>query len=266
MTLPFRLPALAAIAEEARSVARQTGAHPLEVVRKADRSPVTTVDHAVNEFLRLELTSLVPGSGWLSEETADDSSRLGKPLVWIVDPIDGTDQLVAGIPEVAISIGLVDAKGVVAAAIINPATGERCAWVEGDAPDFVGLHAAPRPVSLEDATAIVSLSESRQGELLDLDGVVGRTRPVGSAAYKLLRVAAGADALTYSIRPKSEWDICAGVGLLSAVGLAYLRLDDRPLRFNRPDTRVSSGAVAGPEELARALRDRIIERLSSRRA
>ena len=266
MSLPFRLQTLVAVAEEARAVARLAVGSPLEVERKADRSPVTAVDLAVNAFLRRELTSLVPGSGWLSEETADDPSRLLKPLVWIVDPIDGTEQLLSGIPEIAISLGLVDATGVVAAAIVNPITGERGAWVQGEAPDFAGLPAGSRPVSLEDATAIVSLSESRDGELGDLDGVVGRTRPVGSAAYKLLRVAAGADALTYSIRPKSEWDICAGVGLLSAVGLAYLRLDGRPVTFNRPDTHVPSGAVAGPEPLAGTLRDRINERLSARRA
>ena len=266
MSLPFRLEALLSIAEAAGAVARTAGAGPMQIVDKADGSPVTIVDREVNDFLHRELIALVPGSGWLSEETADDPSRLGATRVWIVDPIDGTQQLVRGIPEVAISIGLVDRTGVVAAAIINPLTGERGAWIEGTDPEFHGLTAGGRPGSLDDATAIVSLSESEAGELAILEGIVGTVRPVGSAAYKLLRVAAAADALTYSLRPKAEWDVCGGVGLVRAAGCAYLRLDGRKVAFNQPDTRMPSGAVAGPEPLATALRDRINERLSAPRA
>jgi myo-inositol-1(or 4)-monophosphatase len=136
-------------------------------------------------------------------------------------------------------------------------TGESGTWVEGGEPVFVGLAARPIPSSLEEAVAIVSRSESEEGGLTGFDGLVGGTRPVGSVAYKMLRVAAGADALTYSIRPKSEWDVCGGVGLLHAAGRVYLRLDGAPVRFNQDDTRMRSGAVAGPDFLARLLRDRL---------
>ena len=91
---------------------------------------------------------------------------------------------------------------------------------------------------------------------------MGSTRPVGSVAYKLLRVAARADALTYSVTPKSEWDVCGGVGLVLGAGGVYLRLDRKPLRFNLARPRVPCGAVAGPPALAQALR----EKLNARRA
>jgi myo-inositol-1(or 4)-monophosphatase len=262
--VPFRLEALAGVADAAAALAREGAAAPLAVLRKADGSPVTAVDSAVDAFLRRELTDLVPGSGWLSEETADDRVRLGRELVWIVDPIDGTKQLVSGIPEVAISIGLVSSGEVLAAAVVNPMTGEHGTWVHGGPPAFAGLDARPTPSSLEEVSAIVSRSETEDGELAGLDGLVGATRPVGSVAYKLLRVAAGADALTYSIRPKSEWDVCGGVGLLLAAGRVYLRLDGAPVRFNQHDTRIPAGAVAGPESLARLLRERLNARRSKK--
>jgi myo-inositol-1(or 4)-monophosphatase len=110
---------------------------------------------------------------------------------------------------------------------------------------------------LETAEAIVSRSEIEDGALAELTGLVGSTKAVGSVAYKLLRVAAGADALTYSLRPKFEWDVCGGVGLLLASGRVYLRLDGVPLRFNQADTLIPSGGVAGPEPLASALLRRI---------
>ena len=261
MNVPFGREELAAIANTAAALAREVAAGSLDVVRKGDGSPVTAVDSAVDAFLRERLTALVPGSGWLSEESADDATRLGRDLVWIVDPIDGTKQLVSGIPEIAISIGLVASGGVVAASVVNPMTGERGTWVTGAPPVFAGLTAGAPSPTLAEASAIVSRTETEQGDLSGLTALVGATRPVGSVAYKLLRVAAGADTLTYSVLPKNEWDVCGGVGLLEAAGRAYLRLDGDPVVFNRPDPRILSGAVAGPRALAEALRRTLVARL-----
>lgn len=257
MSAPVRVEALARVADAAAALAREGAVAPLAISRKADGSPVTAVDAAVNAFLRRELLVLLPGSGWLSEESVDDRTRLGCELVWIVDPIDGTKQLVSGTPEIAISIGLVHSGRIVAAAVVNPLTGEAGTWVDGAPPAFAGLNPIPVPSSLDDAVAIVSRSETEDGDLIGLEGLVGATRVVGSVAYKLLRVAAGADALTYSVRPKYEWDVCGGVGLVEAAGCVYLRLDGAPLRFNQSDTWIPTGAVAGPEVLARELRQRL---------
>ncbi len=260
----FDLDALDAVALAAADEVARCAGRPLSVSHKDDRSPVTDVDRAVDALLARALRDLVPGSGWLSEETQDDGTRLALDPVWIVDPIDGTKQLVRGIPEVAISIGLVSDGRPVAAAVINPMTGERGVWVEGRTPRFVGLRPRVTPSSLEAAEAIVSRSESEAGDLDGLGPLVGATRAVGSVAYKLLRVASGADAVTFSTRPKSEWDVCGGVGLLTGAGAVYLRLDGEPLSFNRPETRIPSGAVAGPSALAEPLRERLLRSLAGR--
>lgn len=261
MSVPFERGALAAIAEAAASLAREGALAPLGVTRKDDGSPVTVVDAAVDAFLKRALTELLPGSGWLSEETVDDDGRLGCDFVWIVDPIDGTKQLLSGIPEIAVSIGLVSSGSVVAAAVVNPMTGESGTWVAGGPPVFTGLIPRPAPSSLAEVDAIVSRTESEAGDLTDFRKLVGTTRPVGSVAYKLLRVAGGADALTYSVLPKNEWDVCGGVGLLEAAGRAYLRLDGDPVVFNQPDPRILSGAVAGPRPLAESMRRALVQRL-----
>jgi myo-inositol-1(or 4)-monophosphatase len=61
--------------------------------------------------------------------------------------------------------------------------------------------------------------------LFDLD-------QVGSAAYKLARLAAGFGDAFVSLRPKHEWDICAGVALVLAAGGRVTDLTGRPIRFN----------------------------------
>ena len=76
-------------------------------------------------------------------------------------------------------------------------------------------------------------------------------------AYKLLRVAGAADHLTFSVVPKSEWDVCGGLALLQAAGFPYVRFDGRPQRFNEPDTRITCGAVAGPAPLVEAFLERL---------
>ena len=84
--------------------------------------PVTAADRAVEELLFRMLPS--NGEGWLSEESKDDSSRLNKRRVWVVDPLDGTKEFVAGIPEWCVSVGLVEDGRVVAGGVSNPTTGE----------------------------------------------------------------------------------------------------------------------------------------------
>ena len=95
-----------------------------ETHTKRDHSPVTSADLAVNQMLRESLSAAFPEDGWLSEETPDNSERLDKKRVWIVDPIDGTRSFVRGLPEFCLSVALVENGVPMVAAIFNPSTGE----------------------------------------------------------------------------------------------------------------------------------------------
>src|ERR1700758_4984785 len=94
----------------------------IEAEFKAGHDPVTEADRALDAVLRQNL--LRDGEGWLSEESADDMSRLSKKRVWVVDPLDGTREFVQGIPEFCVSIGFVEDGHPVAGGICNPATNE----------------------------------------------------------------------------------------------------------------------------------------------
>ncbi|KAA0123065.1 3'(2'),5'-bisphosphate nucleotidase CysQ [Methylobacterium sp. P1-11] len=104
------MPELRAVMREAAEIARpffrlggQTSAR---IWSKAGGSPVTEADVAVDAFLKVRLSALVPRAAWLSEETADDPARLGHDLVWIVDPIDGTRAFLSGHPDWSIAVAL----------------------------------------------------------------------------------------------------------------------------------------------------------------
>jgi myo-inositol-1(or 4)-monophosphatase len=229
---------------------------------KADGSLLTQADRECNEFLEHELGLLLPEAGWLSEETADGPERLARRWVWVVDPLDGTKEFTRGIPEFAVSVGLVCGGQVIGGGVLNPVTNEGGIGGAGDTVDLWGWGARPAPAnSLQVATASVSRSEVEEGSIRAFLNLVGCARPVGSVAYKLLRVAAGVDDLTFSVQPKSEWDLCGGVGLLQAVGKVYCRWDSVPVQFNQSTVRIPVGAVAGSKELAEAFLARYRETL-----
>jgi len=75
---------------------------------KGASSPVSEADIAVNDLLEARLRAATPGYGWLSEESVDDDARLGKRLVWIVDPIDGTRAYLAYREDWCVSVALVE--------------------------------------------------------------------------------------------------------------------------------------------------------------
>src|ERR1700739_1825794 len=108
--------------EAARTVFARFTPGEIETEYKIGHDPVTEADRAVDAALRQNL--LRDGDGCLSEESVDDVSRLSKKRVWWVDPLDGTREFVAGIPEFCVSIGFVENGRPVAGGICNPATNE----------------------------------------------------------------------------------------------------------------------------------------------
>ena len=79
----------------------------IEFEIKSERGdPLTAADEAADRVLKEVLPAR--GEGWLSEESIDDPVRLGCRRVWVVDPIDGTQEFIDGIPEWCISVGLVE--------------------------------------------------------------------------------------------------------------------------------------------------------------
>src|ERR1700736_1518532 len=130
---------------------------------KAGHDPVTEADRAVDAVLRQNL--LRDGEGWLSEESVDDPSRLGKRHIWVVDPLDGTREFVQGLPEFCVSIGFVENGRPVAGGIYNPATRETFLGAIDSGVLYNGKPARPsQRARLDGALILASRSEVKRGE------------------------------------------------------------------------------------------------------
>mgnify|MGYP003331817480 FL=1 len=94
---------------------------------KADQSLVTKADEEIQGLLFLNLSGLIPNSGFIGEENRDDSNTLAlarrAEYTWVVDPIDGTAVFSSGIPTFGISVGLLRDGLPFAGAIVFPALG-----------------------------------------------------------------------------------------------------------------------------------------------
>ena len=214
-----------------------------DVTDKSPDNPVTDADFAADKLLKEQLLAHLPSAGWLSEETVDSPDRLDKPLVWVVDPLDGTKEFVMGIPEFTVSVALVEQGKPILGVIYNPAAQELFYAEKGGEVWFNGRSVAVTPRNqLEGASIDASRSERKRGEFEPFEQIL-TIRTMGSIAYKLARVAAGHCDATWSRGPKNEWDICAGVLLVEAAGGSVVDLDGAPFEFNRPRTLVN-GIVA----------------------
>jgi myo-inositol-1(or 4)-monophosphatase len=212
---------------------------------KTGHDPVTEADRELDAVLRNNL--LRSGEGWLSEESADDLSRLHCERVWVVDPLDGTREFVQGIPEFCVSIALVERGRPVVGAICNPVTNEVFLGSIDSGLSYNGTEARPSMRhKLEGALVLASRSETSRGEWLQFENATFRLQPMGSVAYKLARVAAGLADITFTLIPKHEWDIAAGV-LLILSGGGFVQTLGSPLEFNRRRPLVDGLIACGPQ-------------------
>jgi myo-inositol-1(or 4)-monophosphatase len=231
--------------KQAAAVLRGFSSGDIEARFKRGDDPVTEADTQVDALLR----RLLPreGEGWLSEETEDDLSRLERRRVWVVDPLDGTREFVQGIPEWCVSVGLVVDGEPVAGGICNPVTGETVVGARGHG---VTLNGTPARVtertSLAGARVLASRSEVKRGEWEGYRPGSFEMQAMGSVAYKLGLVAAGLADATWTLTPKHEWDVAAGVALVLAAGGKVVAGGPGEERFNRRKPKLSSLIATSP--------------------
>lgn len=217
------------------------------------QGPVTEADLAVNALLEEMLPAARPDYGWLSEETDDNSERLARDSVFIIDPIDGTRSFAEGSRTWAHSLAVARAGRVTAAVIYLPQR-ERmysAAFREGASLNGVAIEASPLTdlAQADVLTARPNLApEHWKGR--QPPGFNRSYRP--SLAYRMAKVADGRAGAMLTLRRSWEWDIAAGDLILREAGG---RASDRfgsDLRFNNP-VPLLDGVVAGPEHLHKAL-------------
>ena len=217
-----------------------------EIKDKSYHNPVTTADKEADETIKKILMNNFPDYGWLSEETVDSSERLLKEKVWVVDPLDGTKEFIEGVPNFVVSIGLVKEGNPILGILYNPVTKELFFASKGEGAFLNNERiSCSSKEKTEEMVILNSRSETQRGLWNPYKDKFKVLEPIGSVAYKLgLTAAAKADVFA-SLRPKNEWDICAGNCIINESGGKLIDLNGNQRKYNLEKTLIEPGLIAG---------------------
>jgi 3'(2'), 5'-bisphosphate nucleotidase len=229
------------------------GASSLPVSVKVDGSPVTAADLASDHAIRQSLAQRFPEIRSVSEEasTVFPEEAALAPF-FLIDPLDGTKEFIAGLPDFAICAALIVKRRPVAGVILAPASGTVC-MAAGEATFFTldrALGRSPEPPRIltlkgaapEKLTLVTSRSHGDVRSLQLVQRFAGCEHRTMGAAVKFMAVATGEADLYPRGTGSMEWDTAAGEALILAAGGAMLGEDGKPMVYGK----VSEGFRNGP--------------------
>ena len=248
----------------------------LNIETKSDSSPVTVADKSSNEILIGGLSSRFPNYGILSEETLDNPSRLREEFVWIIDPLDGTRDFIAGQRSFTVMIGLARWGEPVLGVVHSPLERKTYSAVKSKGAYSVhnlfdnpfgdsNLYGTERKI---DVSSTENISEMRV--------LIARTKPesegleqliqmpfsginlIGGAGYTSMIVVEGLGEVWYHRGSKChEWDLCAPAVIVREAGGQVTDFYGNPLVFNKEVPNLLTGILVSNgknhEELAKML-------------
>ncbi len=201
----------------------------MKIDGKADGSPVTEADLAADRIIAEGLARLAPEIPALSEERV----HLAKPpyagSFFLIDPLDGTKEFVAGRNEFTVNVALVTNGTPLLGIIGAPALGliwrglvgrgaERLTIAEGCERVTEPIHTRPLPLRGDPWIVAVSRSHGDSRSEAFIDARPGAIRAKLGSAVKFGRVAEGAADIYPRLAPTCEWDVAAGHAVVTAAG------------------------------------------------
>ncbi len=206
---------------------------------KSDASPVTEADERAEELLTAAILAIDPNAIIVGEEASaagiqpDPCARF-----WLLDPLDGTKDFIAGGPDYSVNVGLIEGGVPVLGIVMAPRSGLLWAGAEGEGAfresadgmrePITTRRLSSRPIVVTSRSHIDSDTSRYASAIANSD-----TRPSGSS-LKFCLVAEGSADIYPRFGPTSEWDTAAGDALLRAAGGTTRGRDGETFAYGKP--------------------------------
>ncbi|MCP5381263.1 MAG: 3'(2'),5'-bisphosphate nucleotidase CysQ [Kordiimonadaceae bacterium] len=215
---------------------------------KEDCSPVTLADQAAEKIILRDLRKIAPEIPIIAEESASNGHI---PKVndkfWLVDPLDGTKEFIAGGTDFTVNIGLIE-NGIPTFGIIyTPASGDlyiaknpttaTVQKVKGGKIIGDEKRIKVRRAKKDNLTALASKSHLDEKTKVFLDNLNVKHKTSAGSSLKFCVVATGKADIYPRFGPTMEWDIAAGHAILNAAGGSVTNPDGTPFKYNKPEFR-----------------------------
>jgi len=197
---------------------------------KADNSPVTNADRTSEKIIRELINTHYPDHGIIGEEFGSENTD--SEFVWVLDPIDGTQSFIHGIPFYTTLIGILQNKEPVVGVIYAPALGEMVSAAKGLGCNLNGKPCSVRKCSdLEQATFITTDVENIKKYYFEeaFEELLDKTRihRTWGDGYGHLMVATGrADIMFDPIL--NIWDAAALYPVITEAGGVFMDVKGKP--------------------------------------
>lgn len=222
------IPDIIAIAKEAGKATLKFWQKDIEVNHKQDDSPVTKADLAANHIIIEHLTKLTPHIPILSEEACsiDYTMRKNWKQWWLIDPLDGTKEFIAGSSDFTINIALIKEGHVHFGVVFIPVTAT-CyvggkslgAWRIDDEGTKQTIHCNSVPTNTLQVIASQRHSSPRQQLFLEhLAALTPFTLKNAGSSLKFCLIAEGQADCYPRFAPTCQWDTAAAQGVLEGAG------------------------------------------------
>ena len=222
---------------EAGKVAKEISYRGVKITIKADKTPVTDGDLAVDQLLRRKIENLTPKIPIISEETVNLEIKNNNKNFWLIDPIDGTKDYIKKKDEYTLNAALILNSKPAIGIVYAPAK-KRLLFSYGENLSFeiyngkkITLNCSK--INTNEIIALVN-SDNTPNEVLNIYkkyNVSQRTRM--SSSLKFCVIAAG-EADIYAARARAfEWDIAAGHAILEHAGGLITTLDGEKFMYGK---------------------------------
>lgn len=220
----------------------------IDVSYKEDHSPVTLADQAAEKIILRDLQIIAPEIPVVAEESASEGNI---PEVtdqfWLVDPLDGTKEFIAGGTDFTVNIALIENGKPTFGIIYTPATRKLYTAKNSNEATIQYIDESlnqgrEHPIRVrngnrDNLTALASKSHLDDDTKAFLKRMNIKDRTSAGSSLKFCVVAEGNADIYPRFGPTMEWDIAAGHAILNAAGGSVTNPDGSEFQYNKPDFR-----------------------------